>query len=98
MTSPYLCRPLRTEAQARDAQLLARIRQAAAELQIRASLDAGRAGEIGDYLDEFARGLDDLMADCLTPAEQTLERNERLRHVDPKARRVNMPVESEAAE
>ncbi len=96
MVSKYLCRPLRTEAQTRDAQLLARVRQAATELQVRASLDAGRASEIGDYLDEFARGLDDLMADCLTPAEQTLERNERLRGVDPKARRVNMPVETES--
>ncbi len=79
-----------------DAQLLARVRQAATELQVRASLDAGRAGEIGDYLDEFAGGLDDLMADCLTPAEQALERNERLRDVDPQARRVNMPVETES--
>ncbi len=79
-----------------DAQLIARIRQRATELQVRASLDAGRAGEIGDYLDDFARGLDDLMADCLTPAEQALERNERLRDVDPKARRVNMPVETES--
>ncbi len=79
-----------------DAQLLAWVRQRATELQVRASLDAGRAGEIGDYLDEFARGLDDLMADCLTPAEESLERNERLRDVDPQARRVNVPVETES--
>ena len=79
-----------------DAQLIARIRKAATELQVRASLDAERADGIGDYLDDFARGLDDLMADSLTPAEGALERNERLRNVDPKARRVNMPVETES--
>lgn len=78
-----------------DAQLIVRLRQAATELQVRASLDAERADDfdVRGYLDDFAKSLDDLMADCLNPAEQALEHNERLRNVDPKARREFMPVE-----
>ena len=83
-----------------DFQLVARIRETAAQLQVRASLGAERAddSDVSGYLDEFARGLSDLMADSLTPAEQALESNERLRNVDPKARRVNMRLETEIAE
>ncbi len=83
-----------------QSELIARIRQAGEELRVRASLDSGRADDfdVRDCLDEFARGLDDLMADTLTPAEEARARNERLRDVDPKARRANMRVETEAAE
>lgn len=83
-----------------DAQLLARIREAATQLQVRASLDAERADDddVSDYLQEFANSLEDLMADNLWPAEQALERNERLRDVDPKGRRCFMPVETESPE
>ncbi len=45
------------------------------------------ADHIGDYLDDFAKGLDDLMADCLTPAEEYLARDDRLRDQDLKVRR-----------
>ncbi len=81
-----------------DSELLARVRSAATELQTMTSLYSALANHIGDYLDDFARGLDDLMADSLTPAEEALARNERLRDVDPKGRRAFMRVETEAAE
>ncbi len=83
---------------ATDSQLIARIRQRATELQVRASLDAERAddSDVSEYLQEFANGIEDCMGDSLTPAEETLARNERERDVDPKARRVNMPVETES--
>ncbi len=83
---------------ATDEQLIARARKAATELQVRTSLDAERAedGDVQEYLQEFANGIEDAMGDSLTPAEETLARNERLRNTDPKARRVNMPVETES--
>ncbi len=78
-----------------DSGLIARAFASAAKLQVRTSLDAEQAddSEVADYLQEFANSLDDLMGDSLTRAEQALELNERLRNTDPKARRVNMPVE-----
>lgn len=80
-----------------DAELLASIRRDATTLQVRASLYSARANEIGDYLEDFAGGLEDLMADALWPAEQELERSERARDIDPKARRMNIPLETEIA-
>ncbi len=81
-----------------DAELIAAIRSDATELQVKASLYSERADDMDAryYLDEFARGLDDCMADSLTRAKQALERNERLREVDPKGRPEFMTVESEA--
>ncbi len=81
-----------------DFQLVARIRDAATQLQVRASLDAGRAADsdVSDMLEQFANQLDDLMADSLHLAEQALERIETERVHDPKARRVNMAVETES--
>ena len=78
-----------------DTQLLARIRKAATKLRVRASLDSARAddGDVADYLNQFACALDDLMADSLTPAEEALERNDRLREIDPKGRREFLPAE-----
>lgn len=81
-----------------DEQLIARVRKLAYELQVRASLDAARADDddVTDYLQQFAGQMEDAMNDSLTPAEEALERNERLRNVDPKARRANMAVETES--
>lgn len=69
-----------------DKALVARIRRGATTLRVRASLNSAKANTIADYLQEFADGLEDLMADTLTPAEEELERNERERDVDTKGR------------
>ena len=81
-----------------DAELITAIRYAGEQLRLTASLYSARANDddVTDYLDEFARGLDDLMADSLTPAKEALERNDRLRATDPKARPQYQTVESEA--
>lgn len=81
-----------------DAELIAAIRNAGELLRVKASLYSARAADLDvrDYLDEFARGLDDCMADSLIPAQTALERNERLRDTDPKGRREFATVESEA--
>ncbi len=78
-----------------DFQLVARIREAATQLQVRASLDAGRAddSDVSDMLEQFANQLDDLMADSLHLAEQALKRIETEQERDPKARREFMPAE-----
>ena len=83
-----------------DSQLIARLHAAAEQLQVRASLDAEQADDLDvrEYLQEFANSLDDAMADSLSPAKQALERNERLRNIDPKARREFMRIETESPE
>ncbi len=78
-----------------DNDALMRLRFAAAELQVQASLASARADDddLRDYLERFADTLGDAMSDCLWPAQLALERNDRLRDTDPKARRKFMPVE-----
>ncbi len=79
-----------------DKQLLACVREDAKALRVKVLSNANRANVIVDHLDDFARGLKDLMADHLTPAEAELERDERLADMDPKGRRANARAETEA--
>ena len=81
-----------------DAQLLASMWRAAIALQTRAAKYSAKADYSGEELAGFARSVSDSMADHLAPAEQALERIEAEREVDPKARRVNMPTETESPE
>ncbi len=78
-----------------DTGLIVLLWDAAGELQTRASRDAEQADDLDvrHYLQQFADQLSDAMADSLWPAKTELERNDRLRDTDPKARREFMPVE-----
>lgn len=79
-----------------DKRLVARTRRDAEALRVQTLQDVTQANVIGNHLDDFARGLEDLIYDHLTPAEETLERSERLADMDPKGRRENARNETEA--